>query len=93
MFWQVAVGKFFIISGCPDYLQIIFVLFHTTREYDTQFMLRRFLERSVVPQLIMVDSKILSMSVEYLHLFDSLNSMSMNLKSRPKSFDLRCNKG
>jgi hypothetical protein len=83
MFWQDAVGKFFIIFGCPDYLQIIFMLFHTTREYDAKFMLRSFLERRVVPQLLMVDSKILSRSVEYLHFLDWLNSMSMVLKSTP----------
>ena len=46
-----------------------------------------------MPQLIMDGSKILSTSVENLHLLDSLSFMLMSLKSMPKLFDLTCNKG
>ena len=38
-------------------------------------------------------TKILSMSVENLYFLDSLNFMTMTLKSMPKSFDLTCKKG
>jgi hypothetical protein len=44
-------------------------------------------------KLIMDGSKILSMEVEHLHLFDSLYYLPMSLKSMPKSFDLTRRKG
>ena len=56
------------------------MLFHTTREYDAQFMVRSVLQLRLVPQLI-IDG-----------FFYSLNSMSMSLKSTPKSLDLTCKK-
>ena len=83
VFCQDPVGKF-IISGCSDHLQIIFVLFHTTLVDTTQFLLRRFLELGWVPQLIMDGTKILSMSVENFHFLDYLNFIPMSLNSMPK---------
>jgi hypothetical protein len=38
-------------------------------------------------------SKILGMVVENFHFLDSLNYLSMSLKSMPKTFDMTCNKG
>jgi len=68
VFWQDPLGKF-IISGCPDNSWIIFVISHNSRGYDSQFLLRRFLELRWVPQMIMDGTNILSMSVENLHFF------------------------
>jgi hypothetical protein len=93
VFWDDRVGKFI------DYLRLrpvadkIFVISHNSREYEAQFLLRRFLELRWVPQLIMDGIKILSMVVENFHFSDSLNFLLMSLKSMPKSFDLTCKKG
>jgi hypothetical protein len=37
--------------------------------------------------------KIISMFVENIHFFDSLNFLPMSLKNMPKSFDLSCKRG
>jgi len=72
-FWQDPVGK------CIDYLRLsrpfadrFYVISHNSRGYDVQFLLRRFLELSWEPKLIMDGSKILSMVVENLHFLNSL---------------------
>ena len=81
------------MSGSPDHSPIRFILFHSnSRGYDTQFLLRNFLELRWVTQLIMDGSNILSMVVENLHFLDSLNYLRMSLKSMPKSFDPTCKK-
>ena len=46
-----------------------------------------------MPQFIMDDPKIISMCVENVHFLDSLNFISMSLKSMTKLFDLTCKKG
>ena len=72
MFWQDPVGKFI------DYLQQsrrfgeeIYVLSHNSHVYDVLYLLRKFLELSWAPQLIMDDTTIFSTVVENLHFLDS----------------------
>jgi len=93
IFWQDPVGRFI------EYLRLfrpfadnIYVISQNSRGYDTQFLLRRFLELRWVSKLIMDGTKILSMSVENFCLLDSLNFMPMRLKNMPKAFDLTCKK-
>ena len=78
------------LSNILDYLDnslTRFVISHNTRGYDTQFLLRRFLELKWEPKLIIDGSKIRSI-VENFQFLDSLNYLPMSLKSMPKSFDL-----
>jgi len=83
-----------------DYLRLsrpfadkVYVISHTSRGYDAQFLIRKFLELRWEPKLIMDGGKILSVVVENLHFLDSLYYLPMSLKSMPKSFDLTCKKG
>jgi len=69
------------------------MLFHTTLEDKTQFLLRNFLQLRWTPQLIIKGTKILSSIVENQNFLYSLNFLPMSLKSMPKSFDLTCKKG
>ena len=62
----------FIISCSPDHSQTI-VISPNSRGYDTQFLLRKFLELSWTLELIMDGSKILCMIVEYMQFLDSLD--------------------
>ena len=78
-----------------DYLRLsrpfadkVYVISHTSRGYDAQFLLRRYLELRWEPKLIMDGSEILNMVVENLHFLDLLYYLSMSLKGMPKSFDL-----
>ena len=94
MFWQDPVGKFIdYVRLSRPFADKIYFISHNSRGYEAQFLLRSFLGPRCVPQLIMVGTKILSMSVENLYFLDSLNFMPMILKSMPKSFDLTCKKG
>ena len=89
--WQGPVGKFInYLRQSRTFADMVYIISHNSREYDAQFLLRRFLELRWTPQLIMDGSKILSMVVENLHFMDSLNYLPMSLKSMPKSFDLTC---
>jgi len=84
-----AVGKYIYYLRLPrPVADKIDVISHNSRGYDAQFLLCRFLEPRWVPQLIMHSTKIVSISVENLHFFYSLNFMPMILKSMSKSFDI-----
>jgi len=94
MFTQDPVGKFIdYLRQSRSFADKVYVISHNSSRYDAQFLLRRFLEMRWAPQLIMDGSKILSMVVENLHFWDSLNYLPMSLKSMPKSFNLTCKKG
>lgn len=88
------IGKFidYLWQSRP-FADKIYGISHNSRGYDIQFLLRKFLELRCTPQLIMDDSKILSMVVENMHIIYSLKFLPMNLKSMPNSFDLTFKKG
>jgi hypothetical protein len=67
--------------------------FHLPLVDTTQFLLRKFLELKWTPQLIIDDTKLLSIDVENLYLLDSLNFLPMSIKRLSKSFDVTCRKG
>ena len=70
----------------------MYIISHNSRAYDTQFLLRRFLELKWVHELIIDGAKILSMRLENLNFVDSVNFLPKNLKCMPKSLDLTCKK-
>jgi len=94
VFWaEDTVGKFIdYLRQSGPFADKIYVISHNSRGYDTQFLLRKFLELRRTPQLIMDGTKILSMIVENLHILNSLNFLPMSFKSMPKSLDLTCKK-
>jgi hypothetical protein len=91
-FWaEDPVGKFIeYLRLSRPFADKIYVMSHNSRDYDAQFLLRRFLELRWTPQLIMDGTKFLSMIVENLLFLDSLNYLPKSLKSMPKTFDLTC---
>jgi len=70
---QDPVCKFLDYFGSPNHSRTRFMLFHTTLVDTTQFLLKRFMELRLVPQMIMDCSNVLSVVVEKLHYLDSLN--------------------
>ena len=94
VFWQDLVGKFIdYLWQSRAFVEKVYVISRNSRGYKAQFLLRRFLELRWLPNLIMDGTKILSMVVENLHFWDSLNYLPMSLKRMPKSFVLTCKKG
>lgn len=85
-------GNLLITSCIPDHSRTRFVISHKSRRCDAWFV-RQFLELKWTSQLIMNDSKIVSMVVENLNFLGWLNYLPMILKSIPKSFVLTCKKG
>ena len=85
VFWaEDTVGKFIdYLRQSGPFADKIYVISHNSRGYDTQFLLRKFLDLRWTPQLIMDGTKILSMIIENLHFFDSLNFLPMSLKLCP----------
>jgi hypothetical protein len=71
----------------------IYIISLNSRGYDSQFLVRRFLELRWVPQLIMIGTKILSMCVDHLIFVDSLNLLPMNLKCMPNHLTSHETKG
>jgi hypothetical protein len=63
----------------------IYIISHTSRGYDEQFLLQMFLELRWIHKLIIDGTKILSMVGENYHFLDSINFLPMSLKSMPKS--------
>jgi hypothetical protein len=69
------------------------MLSHNSRGYDAQLLLGRFLKFEWALDVVMDSLKILSMTVEHLTSFYSLNFIPVPLKSIAKSFGLSCKKG
>ena len=94
VFLQDHVGKFVAyLRQSRPFADKIYILSHNSRGYEVQFLLRKFLQLRLTPQLIMDGSKILSMVVENFCFLDSLNFLTMCLKIMPKLFDLTCKNG
>jgi len=65
-FWQDLVGKFIeYLPLSKSFADNIYVISHTSRGYDAQFLLKRFLELRWEPKLIMGSSKILGVCAKF----------------------------
>jgi len=95
VFWaEELVSKFIhYLRQYRPFADKIYDISHNSCGYDTQFMLRNFLERRWTPQMVMDGTKILSTIVENLYILDSLNFLPISVKTMPKIFDLTRKKG
>ena len=86
VFWaENHVGKFIYLFRQPRALaDMIYVISHVSLAYNSQFLLRTFVELRWTPQFIMDSTKNLTMIFEHLHILDSLNFLPMSRKSGPK---------
>jgi len=71
----------------------MYVISYNSRAYLAQFLLRKFLEVRWTVELIMHDTKILSMIVGNPYYLYSLNFLPMSLKRMHKSFYLNARRG